>query len=277
MAGEDDTERDIRLAREDVAAAENAKTAFRRHDSKKGSKDAPITDHAGHISLFAPAQPSVKDMKNAEAEAEKARKERELEDQYTMRFSNAAGFKNGMQKPWYSEAGKGAATEEIRQDVWGNADPLRKQRDANRVSTSDPLAFMKRAQVQLKDAERDRKKWAEERQRELRALEEADEKERRRENRSKRHRDSRPLEDGDSLEGFSLDAPAALDDESEKRRRPSHHSSRHRRHRSRSRESEHRSHRGSRRRDESSGGRRDRPRHRDHIDRRDDNLKRDRW
>ncbi|KAF2083136.1 hypothetical protein K490DRAFT_60753, partial [Saccharata proteae CBS 121410] len=93
LAGEDDTDRDIRVARleeeERRAAAESSHLQLRKKDNK-GAADAPITDQAGHINLFPvderAAMEKGKRRGNSEYEKEKERKERELEDQYTMRF-----------------------------------------------------------------------------------------------------------------------------------------------------------------------------------------------
>ncbi|EON63861.1 hypothetical protein W97_03089 [Coniosporium apollinis CBS 100218] len=218
LAGEDDTDRDLRLAREDAAKVAAARgTALTSTGGKKsGTSDAPLMDRDGHISLF-PVDPRAlhRAEKNAEAEAEKAKKKLELEDQYTMRFSNAAG-KAGLERPWYADAAArdvrsgsvGLSREglgEVGKDVWGNADPGRKERERIRAGASDPLAFMQRAQTQLKQSERDRLKWAEEREREVRALEE---REARRERRKRRR--ARSEREEDHLEGFSLDAAVDL-------------------------------------------------------------------
>ncbi len=238
LAGENDTDRDIRLAREDTGpkslGAEQVSSAVTAR--RKAAREAPITDQAGHISLF-PEEQARKATKNAEAETEAAKKKRELEDQYTMRFSNAAG-KNGLENPWYAASG-GPSLEaadqrqseggELGKNVWGQVDPRRKHREQLRTTTSDPLAFMQKAQVQLRDAERDKRRWAEAKQRELRALEieEHRSSKRRSSHRSSRHDDL-------DLDGFSLDKSdghgARHDRDYE------HRSSRHRHRRSRSRE-----------------------------------------
>jgi hypothetical protein len=188
VAGEDDTERDIRAAREDLEERHNP-PLLAEGAQKKKRIDAPITDHAGHINLF-PVDPreQLKNGKNAEVEAEKARKQRELEDQYTMRLSNAAGRDGFKEKPWYATGTttKPAKAEEEKagmdlgiyvedKNVWGRPDPNRKVREAARISSGDPLAFMSKAQTQLKNAERDRRRWAEERLREEEMLKRAGE------------------------------------------------------------------------------------------------------
>ncbi|KAJ5489835.1 hypothetical protein N7453_010660 [Penicillium expansum] len=134
VAGEDDTDRDIRYAREDAAQATAKREELMLASRKADIAQAPILDKAGHINLFPAA--SAKTEKNSEAEAEAARKKRSYEDQYTMRFSNAAGFKETIsQKPWYSSAEQiamapGSMPEK---DVWGNEDPRRKERTQARM------------------------------------------------------------------------------------------------------------------------------------------------
>lgn len=174
-------------------------------------------DDSGHISLF--PEPAAVDSvinelrKNQEAEAEATRKKREYEDQYTMRFSNAAGFKTSLDKgPWYSSSTTDIAAQTVEdmlpnKDVWGNEDPRRQERERARISMSDPLMAMKRGVRQLRDVERERNKWAEEKKRELKVF-----KEERRERRdSSRHHRERRRRRGlnashNSLDGFSLDA-----------------------------------------------------------------------
>ncbi|CAG8939639.1 unnamed protein product [Penicillium salamii] len=228
VAGENDTDRDIRYAREDAAQATAKRDELVRASRKSGTAEAPILDSAGHINLFPSAD--TKSEKNPEAEAEAARKKRSYEDQYTMRFSNAAGFKETIgQKPWYSAADKEAMApgSTAEKDVWGNADPRRKERSQARMSANDPLAAMKRGVRQLKTSEQERKRWNEERRRELDALKTDEVK------RSSHRRARSPSVD--SLDGFRLDGPPR---ESEKVRKSS--GGHERRHRDRSRDRSHR-------------------------------------
>ncbi|GAD95273.1 conserved hypothetical protein [Paecilomyces variotii No. 5] len=166
IAGENDTDRDIRFAKEDAALS----LAKREELLGFSSGDAPLVDSAGHINLFPEKGTGKKSIeKNAEAEAEASKKKREFEDQYTMRFSNAAGFKESVgRNPWYSSSGKEAVAPDSipDKDVWGNEDPRRREREKARVDTNDPLAMMKKGVRQLKEVERERKKWQEEKIRE---------------------------------------------------------------------------------------------------------------
>lgn len=236
LAGEDDTDRDIRLAREEAQLVDG-KTSARPRTS-----DAPLEDKAGHINLFptetARSKPAEK---NAEAEAESAAMKRKYEDQYTMRFSNAAGFSQAIgQKPWYSSLGQEVAGHEALpgKDVWGNEDPLRRQREMARMNANDPLAAMKKGVRQLRSVEHERQKWNDERARELEALK-AEDSVRERSHRHRRRRSrspSRASVSEDSLEGFSLDAPPDRHRGEKDRERISHRHHRHRRHRDWSRD-----------------------------------------
>ncbi|OHW96586.1 homocitrate synthase [Colletotrichum incanum] len=89
-AGEDDTEFELRVARERADAVHPSNEALRQSTSS-----APIVDSTGHIDLFGEERKQGRHLKNEEAEKEAAKKKKELEDQYTMRFSNAAG-RDGM-------------------------------------------------------------------------------------------------------------------------------------------------------------------------------------
>ncbi|KAE8364742.1 hypothetical protein BDV27DRAFT_128062 [Aspergillus caelatus] len=197
LVGENDTDRDIRFAREDAQIA----LAKREELAPARSSDAPLYDSAGHIDLF-PSQPSHgRTEKNPEAEKESAERQKAYEDQYTMRFSNAAGFRQSVgQKPWYSSSGTEAmAPDSISgKDVWGNEDPMRREREKARIDANDPLAAMKKGVRQLKSVEQERNKWDEERRRELEASE-------LREKHRSRHR-RRRSKSADSLENFQLDA-----------------------------------------------------------------------
>jgi len=214
VAGEDDTDRDLRLAREDAAENELLRQQQQEEAGRKHTNnDAPLIDHAGHIQLFAaPSVRGIRAEKNAEAEAEKKKREREFEDQYTMRFSNAAGFRTGIKdQPWYAtgreEVGY-TGTEELEpqalaalgKDAFGRRDDGRNRRDEVRLQTTDPMALMKRAQVKLKEVGREREIWAMEKKRELREMEEM------RERHARRSKPKRWRTDENDLEGFSLDA-----------------------------------------------------------------------
>ena len=238
LRGEDDTDRDIRYAREDAEAGAKVKEALLKRDDNGDGE--PLHDHAGHIQLVAPPDEKAirKAEKNAEAEAEKAKKRKREEDQYTMRFSNAAGYNNGVAKPWYAQKftesrGSVMVLADVHdKDVWGNEDPLRKEREHKRISSNDPFAAMQQAQRQLKQSDRDKERSRKERVAEIEELRQAEERRPRHE--KKRHRRD---EKEDSLEGFSLDAP--VDTKRERSDHDRHHRRRRRyRHRSKSRSRE---------------------------------------
>lgn len=198
LAGENDTDRDIRFAREDAELA-LAKREELIH-ARKSKNDAPLYDDDGHINLFQKDSSSKRIEKNTEAEKEAADKQRSYEDQYTMRFSNAAGFRQSVGKsPWYSSShGASIAPESIpSKDVWGNEDPMRKEREKARMDLNDPLAAMKKGVRQLRSVEEERKRWNQERSKELDALKAA-------EKTQSRHRRKRSKSE-DSLENFKLD------------------------------------------------------------------------
>lgn len=206
LAGEDDTDRDIRFAREDVL---QRKESGQAGVLAKSTSDAPLIDSSGHISLF-PSEAPPRREKNAETEAEAAKKKREYEDQYTMRFSNAAGFKQGLEAPWYFSTTHDLAAQAQgvpSKDVWGNEDPRRQEREKTRLNANDPLAAMKKGVRQLREVEKERKKWEDERRLELEALKREEKESRRRRRRSRSH---------DSLEDFKLDGDPV---DGERRRR----------------------------------------------------------
>ncbi|KAI1084869.1 hypothetical protein F5B20DRAFT_223445 [Whalleya microplaca] len=265
-AGEDDTDFEVRLARERVASA-----AGHSDGAVVKSSDAPLVDSAGHIDLFPQGSSTTKDEKraphkhekNAEAEKEAAAKRREFEDQYTMRFANAAGRdKDGLVAGgvWYAKGGEvvDAHLDAPGKDVWGNEDPRHKDREAKRVVASDPLAMMKRGAARIREVERERRLVNEEKERELKEL--------RREERRRRRREGG---ENDGLEGFSLDGQASgnrsdrkhrsRDDDNEHRRRR-HRESRDdkERHRHRSEHRHHHHHDSHHRRSRTEHGDRDR-------------------
>lgn len=202
LKGEDDTDADIRLAAALTKPRDDDEDDAKVLKLRKPASDAPLTDYAGHIDLFPiDLKESLKREKNAEAEKEKRKKEQAFEDQYTMRFSNAAG-RDGLQKPWYTAQHQhqhdiGPATQDStpaleypgfeNKDVWGNEDPRRKERQQARISSNDPFSLMQKAQTQLNKSKQDKKKWADKRKRELKELRDAQDSEARR---AERHRTS---------------------------------------------------------------------------------------
>ncbi|KAI0161373.1 hypothetical protein GGR57DRAFT_355443 [Xylariaceae sp. FL1272] len=242
--GEDDTDFEMRIARDRTDASEyTASTALRPPNTSKTS-NAPLVNKHGHIALFPEDDIPREKNKNEEAERESAAKRREYEDQYTMRFSNAAG-KGGAgvteSGPWYASKDVSSAGENMAlvsrppgKDVWGKDDPKRRDRDAARVVANDPLAMMKRGAARARDVERERRALNEEKAREVYQL---------RKEEQKRERKQKHRNDANELEGFSLDTKVRhRNHEHQQRERRSRSLDRDRRHRRRSqdRHDEHR-------------------------------------
>ncbi|KAK3196593.1 hypothetical protein K4F52_000475 [Lecanicillium sp. MT-2017a] len=249
-AGEDDTDFELRVASERTNAV-----APPLETSRKPSSSAPIVDRAGHIDLFGDEKSRAHAEKNEEAEKEKAKKRREYEDQYTMRFSNAAG-KSAPEKPWYSSgsADQQAATSMVPKDVWGNEDPRRKEREAQRTTASDPLAMMNKGAAKVREIKNERKKFQEERSEEMRQM-----------RRDERRRERRDAEGSHRSRRRSRSRSRSPGHGSRRRRsRESH------RHRSRERREDNDGHHRERSRDKRDTGRdRDRNRDRDRDEARD--------
>ena len=225
IAGENDTDREIRFAQEEQAMLP---VQAKMQKTSKKSSDAPLTDSQGHINLFPQKNPSVRETKNAEAEQEKAKKKKEYEDQYTMRFSNAAGFKQSIdQQPWYEKAGASEESTENAgtqsKDVWGNEDPRRRERQKMRAAADDPLLAMRSGAATVRQVEKERLRW---REHKIQEIKELDEDERRRERRRKHrhHGDHSRRKDPDHL----LKSSKPLSELDRKSDHRSHHS--HRKH-----------------------------------------------
>lgn len=222
LHGEDDTDRDLRIARQDIQAGRSARERLLEHATSTPKDDVSLTDNRGNIALFtAPAEPTSKDQQKRKTD-----RDRDQDSEAVgLKFSHAAGYKNEGKTPWYSSV-ETKTTE--RTDAFGNPDAKRVQRDLARSATNDPMAMMARAQAQLKAAEKDKKAWEEERRREVGMVERDDEERRRRRRREReredRRRNERKIRDRgrsreeshdrryradslDSLEGFRLDQP----------------------------------------------------------------------
>ncbi|GAB7340997.1 hypothetical protein MBLNU457_7331t1 [Dothideomycetes sp. NU457] len=221
LRGENDTDRDLRIARQDMQASSSVRERLLEHADTVSKDDVSLTDDRGNITLFtAPAEPSSKDQQRRKTDRDRDQDS----DAVGMKFSHAAGYRNEGKTPWYSSMAKETAE---RTDAFGNPDAKRVQRDLARTVTNDPMAMMVRAQTQLKAAEKDKKAWEEERKREV-GMVERDDEERRRKKREKEReegrRSEREKDDGrrdarrsrdrrdraaslDSLEGFKLDEP----------------------------------------------------------------------
>ncbi|KAI7192199.1 hypothetical protein KC363_g3449 [Hortaea werneckii] len=241
LRGEDDTDRDIQYAREDAESNEKVRNAL----AKTREGDASLVDESGHLQLFAPPKEERHHVeKNPEGQDEQERKRRREEDRYTMRSSNAGGFKQGTEEPWYASQKSQSTLDNSRstalqlpelagKDVWGNEDPLRKERERNRISSSDPFAAMQQAQRQLKQSEHDRACWQSDRAKEIDDLKQDEERKRRH---GRRYHRRKHGDEHDGLESFSLDSTEGAGRGKDNERKRSHHHHRRRHSRSRSRE-----------------------------------------
>ncbi|KAL2184902.1 hypothetical protein L209DRAFT_406992 [Thermothelomyces heterothallicus CBS 203.75] len=187
--GEDDTDFEMRIARERAAVGDRT--------ARELAAPASLIDSKGHLTLFAPPEPSPP---RGGKDDEAAHREREDKDQYQMRFVNAAGRDGqGLTDggPWYaSRAGVSSAALAPSKNVFGQEDPRRKERAAARLDASDPLAIMKQGAKMVRELEKERRREAEERERELRALE----REERRRERKRRKREDEGEEEEEGKE-----------------------------------------------------------------------------
>nr|POE93634.1 uncharacterized protein c5e4.10c [Quercus suber] len=220
LRGEDDTDRDIRFAREDVEAGSKARQTLLLGSAHKSTTskrdDTSIVDAQGHIRLFAEPSSvaSLQDREQNDGNQEKKRRKEERVSK--MRLDDAAGYNDSMQKgPWYASNKHANLTSQDPntndhllanvpdKDVWGNEDPRRKSREQSRITSSDPFAAMQQAQSQLKQKQRDRMSWEKQQAKDLAELRDVDEDRRRRHSEHRRHR-----AEADDLDGFTLDSLA---------------------------------------------------------------------
>ncbi|KIW05456.1 uncharacterized protein PV09_03345 [Verruconis gallopava] len=167
LQGEDDTDRDLRLARETMKYGHNHAIEHAQHAEKRRRSGVTIIDHEGHINLFPTEdKTALGSHSNAGVEAEEMRQQRNNEGQY-LRDSNADERDGSSQRPWYTliERSQQEDTDFIeRRGIWGRPDSSAKLREQLRQSSNDPLALMQKAQSQLKLAEREKDRWRREEQ-----------------------------------------------------------------------------------------------------------------
>ncbi|KAJ0326557.1 hypothetical protein COL5a_006742 [Colletotrichum fioriniae] len=238
-AGEDDTDFELRVARERSGVVQTANETLR-----KSTSSAPIVDAAGHIDLFGDERKQGRHLKNEEAEKEAAKKKKEIEDQYTMRLSNAAG-KDGLVGPWYAASGSRAELAELEpagKDAFGNEDPGRKKRNEQRIVANDPLAMMKMGASRVREVKKERQRFEAERHRELEQLRKEEKLKERHERRRREHRRdkerhprdrSRGEDDGEARSRSRRDSeryPRSSRDDERPRSRERHHEERSQRH-----------------------------------------------
>ena len=200
LPGEDDTDRDIRLAR----SATDPNSALlhqvaRLRPSRPDERDAPITDCSGNINLFPELRGKASSAQSGAGgrgrgrDSRRTEQEKELErvrvmaESCSMHMRDAWGHVsrvrrhggngniahgngNGHGHPaagpggaWYLDPEGGIKDTRTDKEVWGDEDPRRVLRERARVVATDPLAAMKQAQSRLKAVKRER----EERDREI--------------------------------------------------------------------------------------------------------------
>lgn len=192
-AGEDDTDFEMRVARERAIVGENAARVPSGPVIRTFTTTASLVDRRGHITLFDEEEIRLAERSEG-VESEAAKKKREEAEQHQVRFTSAAGrdaegllAKNG---PWYATPDGVVAALVPSKNVFGKEDPGRKAREVERLSASDPLAMMKRGAKMVRDLNKERERENEERER---ALKELRKEERRREKRrrTEHHREGR--------------------------------------------------------------------------------------
>lgn len=160
-------------------------------------REISLEDNHGHINLF-PEGEARKEKGNVEVAAESKKRQQEIEGQYTMRLSDAAGRNIGPGGPWYNEPVRnGSLTTAVPKNVWGKDDPRRRDREKKRTDANDPLAMIKKGVKQLREADKHREDWRAQRERDLNEVEGLA--------RKHKHYRKRQQSDEDSLESFNLD------------------------------------------------------------------------
>lgn len=250
LANEDDTDRDIRLAETEAESQKKQQEGKEKLWKPRTDANAPLYDNAGHIVLFPEDEPISKRArrkaeKKKEIDEKKGQKLREDEDQYLMRFSNAAGYGQSLKSPWYissAPVSEHMDTQFPDKNVWGKEDLHRRERESARLEINDPLAFMKRGVRQLKDVETERRRWNDERRKELEELktqqrEEDTERRNRKESRHlrhhRKHRHSSQINEVDSFDKYynaSHEKTKRRDDYYRERHHPTHRRHRERQH-----------------------------------------------
>lgn len=175
--GEDDTDFEMRVARERVEEGNRPSLEL----APRKPSTMSLVDDRGHISLFNEQQSQPRgegEIEGAGREgagrqgARKRRKtEEEQQQQQQTRFADAAGKGISKTAPWYATPDDDPSTAMVPfKNVFGKDDPRRKVREAARLDASDPLAMMKRGAAKVRELDKARKRDAEERENELRAL-----------------------------------------------------------------------------------------------------------
>ncbi|KAK3489632.1 hypothetical protein B0T13DRAFT_480256 [Neurospora crassa] len=271
-AGEDDTDFEMRVARERATAGQNAARELSGpvKSTSISTTTASLVDSRGHITLFSEEELRLAD-KGEKTETEAAKKKRGEAEQHQVRFTSAAGrdaegllARNG---PWYATPDGDVAALVPSKNVFGKEDPGRKAREVERLSASDPLAMMKRGAKMVRDLNKERERENEERQRGLRELRKEErrrEKRRRTEHRKEKH-DSRASGDESDRGRRSRSERRERDHDRDRSRDRDRHRDRHHDHDRDHERGRHREERERNRdRDQSRGRERDQERRREH-------------
>ncbi|MCJ1449289.1 MAG: hypothetical protein MMC23_009809 [Stictis urceolatum] len=191
LAGENDTDRDIRVAQETYCLRKEQQSLH----SEGSSIDKPLTDIRGYISLF-PDEPRCTSGLNANVGANHKQKRLESRNSCASRLSDAEGLNASEGKePWYctpsGQAPSRHGSDEKNQESDRVESSTRSiKRRSNGLRAEDPLSSMKRGVTGARRVHEERKKWKNEKRREIAEL-----------NRSERidlHRDKLDIRHGKS-------------------------------------------------------------------------------
>ena len=210
LTGEDDTDRDVRLARGKMADDAASKQRVGGYKSKgQANTNAPIVDDSGH------SQPQTRAF--GKGDTFEALKDTPWYSNASMAVTTrerALGSMNDAGGPLDSGNG-GLETEVLSRynptDRWGQPDQARKERAKARMNAADPLNAMITGWGKQKEYETAKSQWRSEQNEKLEQLKKEQEKaerDSRKERRRDKHRRRRRSSDLDSLGGFSLDPPA---------------------------------------------------------------------
>lgn len=194
LPGEDVTDFELRVAKDQISKDISLQAA-------KTSSSAPLVGRDGHIDLLGDEKARRQSEKNGEVERKTDKGQRQYEDQFSMRLSNAAG-KDGVKAPWYTASGElSAEFDPPAKDVWGNEDPRRREREVNRLAANDPLLMMKSGAAKVREVNKARRAAQQERAEELRKLKKEQRRRERHERKEEERRHRRRREDGRRSEG----------------------------------------------------------------------------
>lgn len=166
LAGEDDTDRDIRLARGDEDARVQRRQDHGSTLANGKEKELSIVDGHGSIQLFLPPN-ETKPQSESQArhysnrvQGKSLHRSRDKDGEVGQRFGDTGDSKSASSEPWYmtlrpqfsgTETISDLDTFSMGKDVFGRDDPNRRARDAMRLSVADPMAAIKKAQTRLKE------------------------------------------------------------------------------------------------------------------------------